>query len=330
MNHQAAPQSLGFQKPRGIPIGPIIAIAYTAALAGWMLSPKTPGTLPPRAPEQTAPQVQSVRTIASQARPTTRPLNARGETRVVRRAVITSLVSGIVGEILVPKGSDVLQGDIIATLRIADFEAREAEASTALGETTRTLENTLTLQGRGLATESALVGARTAQAKAEADWARIVEEKNDMTLRAPFDGRINTLDIELGDALSPGGRIAGIIDDTRLIVAVSIPQDRISDVRPGDSATVRLSTGATGTGTVSFISAEADRSTRSFPVEILLDNPDGALRAGVGADVSLNGQTFARCKRNPCRQDAGKFDGAQLPCENHFEHGRHRDGNRAS
>ena len=53
----------------------------------------------------------------------------------------------------------------------------------------------------------------------------------------------------------------------------------------GQEAEVELVAGGTATGRIRYIAPAADSSTRTFRVEIVIDNKDGAIRDGIaGAD----------------------------------------------
>jgi multidrug efflux system membrane fusion protein len=232
---------------------------------------------------------QSVRTIQSTARETTRLIIAEGDTSAVRRGIVTPRSSGIVADILASKGEQLENSQPIVKLDIPGFDAKREEARARLEEARRAFENAQTLADRGLASEDRLVSARTALASAEAQWASIQEQESDMTLSAPFPGVLNALDVEIGDSLSPGSVVAEVLDLSRLTVKASIPQSEVSSLDIGQSVSATLITGETVEGRITYISSQADRQTRSFPIEVEVANPDGALRAGVSTSLEMEG-----------------------------------------
>jgi len=275
---------------RSFPTGPALAILLSGGLAAWMsmgpapVSVNAPGiTIPTASPQQ------SVRTVQSVARETTLVITAQGDTSAARRGVVTPRSSGIVSDILAAKGDQMEIGQPIVKLDIPGFSAKREEARARLEEARRTYTNAQTLADRGLASEDRLVSARTALAGAEAQWASIQEQESDMTLSAPFAGVLNMLDVEIGDSLSPGSAVAEVLDLSRLTVKASIPQSEISSLDLGQSVSATLITGEAVKGRITYISSQADRQTRSFPIEVEVDNPDGALRAGVSTSIEMEG-----------------------------------------
>lgn len=276
---------------RSFPTGPALAIALSGGLAAWMSMGPAPTVIDAQA--ATAPSaasLQSVRTVQSVAQETTRLITAEGDTSAIRRGTISSRISGIVSDLPVPKGSPVTRGQAVAQLDVPDFPAKRAEAFAQLEEAQRIYDNLTSLAGRGLATEDRLVSAKTALASAEAKWLSISQQEEDMTITAPFAGELNTLDAEIGDNLSPGSAVAEVLDLSRLTVKASIPQSQVSSLERGQSVSVSLVTGEEVEGHITYISSQADRQTRSFPIEVEIANPDRTLRAGVSASIEMEGE----------------------------------------
>lgn len=286
---QAAP--LKVRLPHGFPTGPVLAIGVSAALAAWMYSAPAPQEAPRQAAsaEASGPARQAVRTISSEAQPVVRRIVSEGESRPLREGHVTPRISGVVSELLVGKGEQVEEGQPIVTLEVPGFGAQEREARAKLDEARRDLDKIENLSRKGLATEDQMIKARTSLAGAEASWASIEETRADMVLRAPFSGVINSMSIEIGDNVSPGSAVAGVLDMSQLVVGVSIPQAVIGNISVGQAASVALVTGEVVEGEVSYVSAVADSGTRSFPVEIQIANADHLLKAGVSASVSMDG-----------------------------------------
>jgi RND family efflux transporter MFP subunit len=120
-------------------------------------------------------------------------------------------------------------------------------------------------------------------AEAMAAYARIV---------APFDGVITRRYVHTGHLTVPGGRedplfVAERTD--RLRVVVGVPEVDAPYVQPGDRAEVRLQAldGRVVEGKVARISWSLDRATRTLRAEVDVENPDGTLRPGLYAYVTI-------------------------------------------
>lgn len=116
--------------------------------------------------------------------------------------------------------------------------------------------------------------AAAAVAVQEAEVQRIDDQLAKHTIRAPFDGWVVERFTEQGQWVSRGGLIARIAELHRLEVEVQVPELSIARLAVG--ADVRLefdaAPGRAWIGRVARIVPQADLLSRSFPVEVELEN----------------------------------------------------------
>ena len=129
--------------------------------------------------------------------------------------------------------------------------------------------------------------AEAALASARARLARIREDIDHTVVRAPFAGVLEERLAETGDFLDVGAPVAVVADLDPLVVSVHIVQQRIGEVTRGGSAEVRLPDGRTRTGRVRYIARTANEDTRTFRVEVTVPNAEGAIPAGLSAEVRI-------------------------------------------
>ncbi len=117
--------------------------------------------------------------------------------------------------------------------------------------------------------------ARLASSSASADQARAGIAVAGITLRdatvvAPFDGVVTTKFVEAGAVVGAGSPIAAMQDAGALEADVSVPNDLVSALSPGDRVAVYVDAagGATLTGRVRAIVPAQDPSLRSATVKI--------------------------------------------------------------
>jgi multidrug efflux system membrane fusion protein len=112
-------------------------------------------------------------------------------------------------------------------------------------------------------------------------------ERNRGEVLAPITGTVNEVPVEVGQALQVGGTIAEVIALDPMLAVVEIAERQLAGVKVGDKAEVRLVTGQKTEGQVRFISRKASQQTRTYRVEIGIDNKSGAIPDGVTAEVAL-------------------------------------------
>jgi len=108
-----------------------------------------------------------------------------------------------------------------------------------------------------------------------------------MVVRAPFDGALQSRIVEVGDFVKRGDPIARFVDNRRIIVSANLSEFDAKYVAVGDVAEARLATGEQVRGKIRYVAPVADESTRTFEVELEVDNQDGSLRAGGTAELLI-------------------------------------------
>jgi multidrug efflux system membrane fusion protein len=67
----------------------------------------------------------------------------------------------------------------------------------------------------------------------------------------------------------------------------SVAEQHASGLEEGAPGQAKLATGQKVSGTLRYIAPVADQATRTFTIELLVDNPEGRLPAGVTAEIEL-------------------------------------------
>ena len=113
------------------------------------------------------------------------------------------------------------------------------------------------------------------------------EQMNHTKIKAPKRGWLEEFHVEVGETVSENAPVVRLIGLQSLILDAPIPQNQISKIRIGDDVDLKIDGAGERKGQVNKIATSANPATRTFNVEILLDNGDGSLRAGVSAGVSV-------------------------------------------
>ncbi|MCF4164188.1 efflux RND transporter periplasmic adaptor subunit [Zavarzinia compransoris] len=233
-----------------------------------------------------------VRVRTSKAETYVGTVTLRGRTEALRSVEARAEVSGAVDEILVQRGAAVREGDVICRLSVRDREAALTEARAELRQREIEYNAAAKLKGAGYGTANRLAEAQALLDAARAKVTRMTLDLSNTEIKAPFDGVVEETTAEIGTVLNPGpgGGPQGcalIVDTSTILVTGQVAEREIADITEGASATARLITGQKVTGKVRFIASKADPDTRTFRVEIEVDNPDGALRAGVTTEAEI-------------------------------------------
>lgn len=164
-----------------------------------------------------------------------------------------------------------------STTRLANAEAalRAAQAALVAAET-------------GL--ESAKAGIDSVAASiqsAKAAEKRAQDDLKKLELRAPFAGVLETDTAELGALLQPGALCGTVIQLNPVKFVGFVSEADVGRVKVGARAIGRVVTGTEVIGEVAFLSRAADELTRTFQVEIIVENPDLSIRSGQTVEIII-------------------------------------------
>lgn len=162
-------------------------------------------------------------------------------------------------------------------------------AEVELDSARRDLERWTGLQKAGAVSPSDLdaIQVRFDMAAVAADEARLNLAQT--AIRAPFSGLIEDRRAERGDYLREADAVFTLLDVDRVRVVVQMPERDIAALAPGDGVAVEVEAipGLARTGAVVFISNQGHPDSNTFRCEIAVANPDGRLRPGMIARVSI-------------------------------------------
>ena len=270
------------------------AIGVVVAAVGWIAS----GHLFPhetaesRAAVQPEAQQQKpfrVSVIDARVEPRSRNLVLSGRTEADKKMMLMARADGTITELKVRRGSPVKEGDVIAVLSDEAREARVLQAKAMLLQRRTELAAKMKLVEQGTMPKLEAVNLETQFKAAEAGLAAAEAEKDRSIVRAPWSGIVNDVPVEVGQAVLQmmGKEIAQIVSIDPILAVVEVAERNLAGVHVGDTAEIRLVTGAKAAGKVRFISKSASANTRTYRVDVEIPNADAAIPDGITAEVAI-------------------------------------------
>ena len=277
-----------------------IALLVTVWLASGQFGEKTPDEVPASVVTTVAPeQRSSVRVRTQSAEEIMRTIVVNGETAPARVVDLAAETDGRVEHIGVSRGASVDRNDVIVGLDERDRKARLAQAEATLRQREVEYQGRLKLKGESYVSEAQLQEAIAQLETAKAELKRAQLDLDYMTIRAPFDGALQERHVEVGDFVKAGDPIARFVDNRRIIVTANVSEFDAGYVETGQTAQARLATGETIHGTIRYVAPVADEATRTFTVELEVDNSDGSLRAGGTAELRIPAERLLAHRISP-------------------------------
>jgi membrane fusion protein (multidrug efflux system) len=239
-----------------------------------------------QAPTEEAPR--NVRVLELEPVDLEQYLTVTGPLRPIQGTDLSAEESGVVQEIPHDKGSRVAQGTVVVLLD-RDLLAAQLESARADREMKAyNEERTRALYEENSVSKQEMLQAHTllAQAEAEEEIARLRHAR--AAVKAPFTGIVTERWVEPGELVTPGQRVARLVDPFTLELEGGITEREVAWIEMGAPALITVD-GEPGVaqGKVHWIGFEAAPATGKFPVEVRMDNHDLRYRAGVVARARI-------------------------------------------
>jgi RND family efflux transporter MFP subunit len=219
------------------------------------------------------------------------------------RSLVASELGGLVVEFLVREGDTVGKGQPLARLRTTNLELQRQSAEAQLKEAQARLK--LAERNRERASELFESGVISRQQYDDAYYefnawqgrvesltaeiARIADDIERCTIRAPFAGAVTAEHTQVGQWLGAGDPVVELLSLVELDIRVEVPEQYFRDLNPGARATVTFEAlpGYTVVGRISAIVPRADPAARTFPLKVTISNKEGRVGAGMLAQVAF-------------------------------------------
>ena len=267
----------------------LIAIAISLLLLLWLLGgslfkAQDTATADAPAPEQGPVNVEVTWLEAS---PMQRQHVVQGQIEAWRRVELRAQVSATVNRLDQDKGSTVKQGQLLLSLSGDNRPAQVAKGEADVRQRAADASGAERLRQRNLVSTNELIRLQSelAKARAELDLARI--QLGNTQITAPFAGVYDQRMVELGDFVQPGQSLLTLVDISQLKVSAQVAQQEVTQLKLGQPVRVELLDGREMQGELHFIAAAADPNSRSFRIEVKVDNPQALRLAGASATLHI-------------------------------------------
>lgn len=263
----------------------IVVVLWLASGQFRQDEPEPVGAIQPAAAASA--QRNAVRVRTQTAEEVMRTIVVNGETAPSRVVHLAAETDGRIEYVGAERGAALQRGDIIVRLDERDRSARLAQAKALVRQREVEYEGRQRLKSESYVSAAQLQEALALLESARAELTRARLDLEYMTVRAPFAGALQSRVVEIGDFVKRGDPIATYVDNRTIIVSANVSEFDAQSVDVGEPAEARLATGETVRGRIRYVAPVADEATRTFTVELEVDNQDGRLLAGGTAELRI-------------------------------------------
>ncbi len=219
-----------------------------------------------------------------------------GSVEPLTRSLIGSEIAGIVQEMPVRQGDRVEKGQLLVKLNddilrfrhqeaVAILRSRRAQLRRWEFEKERVEKLFEVQQANDKEISDTLAAYDMARFDVDEQDAIVGRTASDLSkteINAPFSGVIIRRDTEVGQWIPQGGSIAEIADLSSVLVRVDVPEYALPYIKIDATVSVKVDAlNSIYDGKIQHIIRQADPNARTFPVEIVIDNSDQTLSAGM-------------------------------------------------
>ena len=212
-----------------------------------------------------------------------------GSVAAVHQVTINPEIGGRVTKIFFEAGATVKAEDPLVQLNdapergdLANYEAQARWADTTLQRSSELAKNQYEARETVDQKRSQLDQARAQISKTQA----LIAQKQ---IRAPFSGQLGMRQIEVGQYLNPGARIATLTDLSTLYVNFTLPSQIRAQISVGQRVNVTADAfpGRTFSAQITTIEPQISADTRTMSIQATMPNPDNALLPGMFVNAAV-------------------------------------------
>ena len=196
---------------------------------------------------------------------------------------------GTLQQLNVKQGSSVRKGQTLARVSSPQMESTQRSAQATLEQAQDAYDRLKKVHDNGSLPEIKWqeMVANLEKAQSALDLANAMLADN--TIKAPFNGTVASVNAEIGENIAPLTPIIRLINTKGMAVKISVPENEISKVQVGDSAEIVIPAlnDMHLKGKIIEKSMTASLLTHSYPVKVLIEQPDKELSPGMIGKVVL-------------------------------------------
>jgi len=214
---------------------------------------------------------QSVLIKSSTVRPADfkHKIQVQGEVASRKNITMGAETMGRVTQINVTPGDMVKRNQLLIKMDASTTENSIKELKTALDLATTIYKKQKNLWEQEIGTEVQYLEAKNRKETLERQLATAQSQLDMAYLKAPFNGRINDVNVNMGEMVQPGMPVLSMVSQEEMYLKAAVSEEYINDFNQGDSVEVYLPSIKKSFSTVvSSVSYVINPANRTFQLEV--------------------------------------------------------------
>ena len=200
-------------------------------------------------------------------------IDVQGKVDADENISISSEIPGTVTRIHAKVGNEVSAGDVLAETDARAILQSISDLQTNLDLANQLFEKQKSLWDQKIGTEIQFLQAKTTKESLEKKMATLQEQYRMTKIISPISGTIDAVDIKVGQAIAPGVPAIRVINFSNLKVKAELAEIYAGRVKKGDKVKIYFADmNDSIESTINFAARSISNISRTFMVEVLLDN----------------------------------------------------------
>jgi len=208
-----------------------------------------------------------------------------GQTEAIGSVELRTRTAGTVEKISKERGKFARRGEEIFRLKMDDREARLQAQTAAAAQAKFNFDTAGKLLADGFISRLEYIATEASYKAAAAALEQIRLDIEFTSIRAPFDGVVDTLTPWTGQYIAANTAVGTFFDLNPIRIRAEIPEKYISRVRPNSTAKITFPSGETISAKLTYVASAANTNTRTFALELEAPNPDFKFRANMTVEL---------------------------------------------
>lgn len=218
-------------------------------------------------------------------------VEVQGAVDAKENVLALQLAPGVVTAIFVNPGDHVRKGQVLFTTDASATETQIATLRTQLNLATTVYDKQARLWKENIGSEVQYLQAKTNKEAAESQLQQLQNAIELTKCKSPIDGVVDEVRVKIGDMAAPSQAMPGVrvVNNSSLVIKAKLSDAQIGLLSVGDLVKVDFpDINKTIESRVSFVGQVVDKASRTFNVEVKLDNKDSNYKSNMIAKLLIN------------------------------------------
>ena len=206
--------------------------------------------------------------------------------------LVSPKTGGVVTAVYVNEGDRVSKGQVLAVIDDAVMRQSVEELKTGLELATTVYQKQENLWNQKIGSEIQYLQAKNNKESLERKLQTLNSQLAMNRITSPINGTVDEVNVKAGEAASPGLGVVRVVNLAEVKVKARVADSYITAVKKGDEVKITLpDIKEELQGKISFVGQVVNPQSRTFDIEVTLNNRDNKLKPNMLAVVNINDKT---------------------------------------